>query len=81
MARQTISFEFDFNEEQEKAIRSILKKLNGDYNYTYSDVLDYIMHHSVYYEFTDEDRGHYEDLIDPIYNGIIQFEDDLMVFE
>lgn len=81
MAEQTITIRFDMNEKQEKVIDDVMAKLNGDFNYISGDVLMAIVHSPLFYEFTNEKRQEYDDLVEPIYEGIIEHESSLMIFK
>jgi len=70
----TITIGINLNDKQEKMIDSIMEKLNGDFNFLHSDILKHIALNNFYYEFTDEKRKSYDDLIEPIYQSIIDFE-------
>ena len=52
--------------------------IKDETNYTISDILDYIIHHPIYYDFTDENFTDYKDLESTIIDGIEMFEASLM---
>ncbi len=80
MARQTITISFEMNDKQEKMIDDVLAKLSGMSNYISSDVMMFIVHSPIFYDFTDEKRQEYDDLVEPLYEGIMDFESSLMKF-
>ena len=78
MSHYDIHYHLTLNPKQDQLIERLYNKTKDDFNYTRSDVLDYIIHHPVYYEFTDDNRTDYQDLEDTIYEGIKIFETSLI---
>lgn len=80
MAEHEIFIRFDLNEKQEHVIEAVMKKLDGNFNYISADVLNFIIHDKLFYEFMDEKRSEYDDLIEPIFKGIEEHEYSLFKF-
>jgi hypothetical protein len=78
MAFYDMHYRITLNKKQEELIENIYNKTKDNFNYTRADVLDYIVHHPVYYEFTDEKTTDYKDLEDTIIRGIEMFEASLI---
>ncbi len=78
MSHYDMTYHLELNQQQEKLLKDIYNKTKDDFNYTRSDVLNYIIHHPVYYEFTDDKRTDYDDLKDTIIDGIQMFEASLI---
>lgn len=78
MSTYNIGYHLSLNPKQDQLIERLYNKTKDDFNYTRSDVLDYIIHHPVYYEFTDDNRSDYKDLENTIYEGIKMFEASLI---
>lgn len=77
MGQHKITMVFELNDAQELLIDSVYSIVEERYNYIRSDVVDRIIHSSLYYDFFNEDRTEYNSLLIPILNMIADTEEKL----
>jgi len=71
MSYYDLTYHLELNQQQEIILQEIYNKVNDEFNYTKSDILDYIIHHPIYYDFIDE-KPINQKIVEDIENTTIQ---------